>query len=542
MLERKSVEEQGKQYFYSYYIPKSVPIVVPTVYIFCPSEVKAEVFFEKYEWKERLEKYGIAGCFMESQSSHEWNWEEEKECINRVYMQMKNGELYNAGEECLSVLGFGDGAYPATAFALYNRETIASFAVAGDRLPETENLEETDRIRFRVKSTKYGNKNLIPAWLISDNSDAEKLADFLKRLNNVQNEEWKQQEISVYHQCENGDAFDLDAPADSEVWLCLKKGWNWERESCMEKMLKFVMRFRRWKNCGNGNIRKAKNADEMGLVLQEMEIDGRKRQWYLFEPSYSRIHPEEKIPLVIALHGFSIYGQYFAENSGWNEIAEERRFFVVFPSAYPFKRKNISSSLMSHVLCPTWNSYPAEEEKESPDDIAFLCTMTDQLTGQYPIDSSRIYVTGHSNGSVMTQALMRYEPERFAAFAAIGAMELQLKKEAPFSKPEIERPVWLIMGENDGKEGWSLEQGNVNDRNIRMLCEVNQIDYDTAKSYICGGNHHLVVYDDEHVPLLRFTGIKGWPHTVTPSSSRMIYDEFFCHFKRNDKGRIGYSG
>lgn len=542
MLERKSVEEQGRQYFYSYYVPESAPIVVPTVYIFCPSEMKAEVFFEKYKWEERLEKYGVAGCFMESRDNHGWNWKEEKDWINKVYIQMKNGESYNAGEECLSVLGFGDGAYPATVFSLYNRDTIASFAVAGDRLPEAEILEQEDRKRFGVKAIKYGNKNQIPAWLISDNSDAEKLADFLKRLNNVQNEEWKRQEVSVYRQCENEDIFDLDAPADSEVWLCLKKEWKWNRESCMEQMLKFVMQFRRWKNRGNGNIRKAKNTNEMGLILQEMEIDGRKRQWYLYEPSYCKLHPGEKIPLVIALHGFSVYGQYFAENSGWSEVAEERRFFVVFPSAYPFKRKNISPSLMAHVLCPTWNSYPAEEEKESPDDIAFLCSMTDHLTDQYPIDPNRIYVTGHSNGSVMTQALMRYAPKRFAAFAPIGAMELQLKKETPFPEPEIKRPVWLIMGENDGKEGWSLKQGSVNDRNIRMLCKANRIDYNAAKSYICGSNHHLIVYDDEHVPLLRFTGIGGWPHTVTPSSSRMIYDEFFCHFKRNNKGTTEYSG
>ena len=34
----------------------------------------------------------------------------------------------------------------------------------------------------------------------------------------------------------------------------------------------------------------------------------------------------------------------------------------------------------------------------------------------YPIDK-RIYVTGHSNGAMMTQRLMRFWPQKFAGFA-----------------------------------------------------------------------------------------------------------------------------
>lgn len=52
-----------------------------------------------------------------------------------------------------------------------------------------------------------------------------------------------------------------------------------------------------------------------------------------------------------------------------------------------------------------------------------LKKMLDYMEKTYSIDSSRIYVTGHSNGSHMTQELARRIPERFAAFAPTGAMD-----------------------------------------------------------------------------------------------------------------------
>lgn len=39
-----------------------------------------------------------------------------------------------------------------------------------------------------------------------------------------------------------------------------------------------------------------------------------------------------------------------------------------------------------------------------------------------------------------------------------------------------------------------------------------------------------------------FTGVKGWPHTYTREVARMVWDEFFCKYSRNEDGTIAYMG
>ena len=63
-----------------------------------------------------------------------------------------------------------------------------------------------------------------------------------------------------------------------------------------------------------------------------------------------------------------------------------------------------------------------------------------------------------------------------------------------------------------------------------------------ASRYECGIYKNLVAYNKDRIPLVRFTGVTGWPHTVTPESSLMMYDEFFCKFVRNADGTSTYLG
>lgn len=52
----------------------------------------------------------------------------------------------------------------------------------------------------------------------------------------------------------------------------------------------------------------------------------------------------------------------------------------------------------------------------------------------------------------------------------------------------------------------------------------------------------MVIGNREGVPLVRFTGVKGWPHTYTREVAMMIWDEFFCRFSRDEKAVLRYMG
>ncbi|MGN1008242.1 MAG: hypothetical protein ACI4PV_04790, partial [Butyricicoccus sp.] len=46
--------------------------------------------------------------------------------------------------------------------------------------------------------------------------------------------------------------------------------------------------------------------------------------------------------------------------------------------------------------------------------------------------------------------------------------------------------------------------------------------------------------DSNGVPLLKFTGILDMPHCYMPELAVMVWDQFFCHFRRKADGSIQY--
>ena len=311
-------------------------------------------------------------------------------------------------------------------------------------------------------------------------------------------------------------------------------------------MVSFVEGYQYWGGHGNGDIRKTVHADQNpSFIRTDAIIDGWKRYWYTFEPTAYHKKSKEKYPLVIAIHGFSCSGEFFMQNSCWHRVAEERDFFVVYPTAYPYTDTpgGTQSAIRTGIATPHWNVHGYDgtlnTDPQGPDDISFYRQMLDMVLEKYPeIDTERIYVSGHSNGGMMTQRLMRMMPERFAGFAPVGAMECRTSL-LPAPTDGIVRNVWYTIGEFDGA-GCSLEGDNGNTRTLKMICEANHLDYNSAKAYDSGFYHHVIIRDDQKVPLVRFTGVANWPHTITPDVVFMIYDQFFSRFVRHADGSLEY--
>ena len=228
---------------------------------------------------------------------------------------------------------------------------------------------------------------------------------------------------------------------------------------------------------GNWHIRRSKSPEEMGFVKKELTVDGLRRHWWVYVPTACKNGLKKTYPLVVAIHGFSCSGPFFAENSSWEAVAEERGLIVAFPTAYPYQRKPMGTRI--RVTCPTpaWNSF-AGGDPDGPDDVKFIGELVKTMKAEYPVDAARVYATGHSNGGAMTQMLMRFTPELFAAFGPIGAMEASFGHIPGPMPSDTVRPVWYMMGEYDLGDGDKLEKGNANDLTVRNLCACNKADLD----------------------------------------------------------------
>jgi polyhydroxybutyrate depolymerase len=107
-------------------------------------------------------------------------------------------------------------------------------------------------------------------------------------------------------------------------------------------------------------------------------------------------------PLVIMLHGAVGTGRQAESAYGWNAKADAGHFVVAYPDGY---RR-------------TWNAGGCCGPAQSAgvDDVGFITTLVKTISAELPIDRSRIYATGMSNGGLLSYRLACNTD----VFAAIG--------------------------------------------------------------------------------------------------------------------------
>lgn len=151
---------------------------------------------------------------------------------------------------------------------------------------------------------------------------------------------------------------------------------------------------------------------------------GQKRGYILHVPP--ALDPQTPVPLVISIHGFSDWPAHHMGMTGWNDLADEVGFLVVYPSGVEFPKR--------------WRaSGKSNETVDAMVDVRFISDLIDELQQDYAIDPARIYVNGLSNGGGMTYLLACELSDRIAAVGSVaGAYLYQLEDCRPA------RPVPMI--------------------------------------------------------------------------------------------------
>ena len=156
---------------------------------------------------------------------------------------------------------------------------------------------------------------------------------------------------------------------------------------------------------------------------------GQEREYLLHVPE--NYDGSEATPLVIGLHGGMVWPSTQKEISGWNSLADQHGFIVVYPSGETFGGKGTG------VKPKVWLIKPDARLRRN---VAFIEHLIDELTTRYTIDSSRIYVSGLSNGGAMAFALSCTIGDRIAAVGTVAAAHDQ----RPFDWCPDPRPVPVI--------------------------------------------------------------------------------------------------
>ena len=122
--------------------------------------------------------------------------------------------------------------------------------------------------------------------------------------------------------------------------------------------------------------------------------------------SPQNIRPDEQLPVVIALHGLGGDANAMLNATDWRGAVERDRFIAVFP-------QGVANSWNMGPCCPPANLLQI-------DDFAYLDAVVTQVTTPPEVDAERLYLTGFSNGGIMSYAVVCARPGVYAALAPMS--------------------------------------------------------------------------------------------------------------------------
>jgi polyhydroxybutyrate depolymerase len=183
-------------------------------------------------------------------------------------------------------------------------------------------------------------------------------------------------------------------------------------------------------------------------ILHTLSFGGLQRSYILHIPApFNNSHPA---PLVFDFHGGLGNAESQMQMSGFNALADEKDFIVVYP--------NGSGLLEDKML--TWNGGTCcgYSVKHNIDDIGFIRALLAEIELSYSIDPKRIYATGLSNGGIFSYRLACDASDLFAAIAPVsGTLNI--------SPCEPKQPVSIIHFHGTADEHLPYD-GGVGDKSL----------------------------------------------------------------------------
>jgi len=165
---------------------------------------------------------------------------------------------------------------------------------------------------------------------------------------------------------------------------------------------------------------------------QTMTHGGRTRSYLVHD--FSR---GANAPVVIVLHGGGGNAANAVTMTGFDRVARREGLIAIYPNG---------TSAREGGRFLTWNAGHccAAAMDARVDDVGFVAAIVDTLVDARRADPSRVYVTGMSNGAMMTHRLGRELSKKIAAIApVVGAV---FGDERP---PAAPMPAFIIVGADD---------------------------------------------------------------------------------------------
>jgi len=170
----------------------------------------------------------------------------------------------------------------------------------------------------------------------------------------------------------------------------------------------------------------------------------RRRDVRVYRPKSNR-GQNTPAALVFVLHGGGGSGEQVSDNSKsplavFNQVAEEKNLIVVYPTA---TKDNTGKN--------GWNDCRSDDtSKNGVDDSSFLASLIQEMSGNYGLSRNQVFVSGHSNGAMMSFRMALEHSDLIGAIAtSAGNIAKNPIAGACSDGPKNPLPVLMTHGSED---------------------------------------------------------------------------------------------
>jgi len=410
------------------YVPTTWMYRQPEVAVAVPSDADPIEFFETTGWKEASENGSFAVVLM---TAGEGGWlADEAEYTMAAFNFMDARATLQTQDSAFYMVGYGDAANAVMAHAVVNSELFAGFAAFG-----VDNFDLAQLAGGEEESGKEGVTKAevaVPMWIGADEKteSVEALIEYWKNADECSDDYVSNSyadEIYSYPEY-MANTNEITYAHVSKVYVTIGQEDVLTPEFTNNLWNNFLRRVRRQDSGDINALRYFVSNDELGMDHEKMEVNGVTREFYVYVPESVKSGAKVNVPVLFVAHGGGGSGEEFPARSGWYKTAEEFNFICVFMTGSTGGKYKASS---------TW----------SLADIDFFKAAREFVLANYSVDTTRVYFTGHSQGSAMTYNVAYTVPELIAA--ACGNDGIVLKEKVADINESVVMPFMLNIGDKD---------------------------------------------------------------------------------------------
>lgn len=559
-----SFESRGFVRTIRIYIPKNLRQTSTFVLMNVPEGEDLFSFLQNSGWIECADRSAFGIACLEPVAGGWQDPEEEAGTFSDCMDLMFSGVHFREGTSVYAV-GYGD-AGRALHMAVLSRplQTAAAVFVDASAIGHAFLSKTGSQIAGapQIDSGIRLDQIPVPVWMVGekDSREAEGVFDYWVSSCSAERFSDSPEFGTVFRQtiaCEG-------TPEGDITLVCRQQAdAEWHDPAFTARICRFLTQYSRYGKqspFGNSLVRRI-DYQKSGVEIRYFtDLSGIRRECLIYVPKAFR--NSGKLPLIFGLHGACESMRAYFEQSQLQHLADQEGLIVVMPEASLNPVPDQISGGHIKAYRSLWNlGDPALRYT----DLEFFDRMLDQLIRDYPIDESRMYLTGHSMGCMMTNFISSsFLGKRFAAAAGTsGHAHLwnltEERKQAGLLKDsriwdtrnssDAPMPIMLTMGQYDlwdydvrkGEEiSFTIDSWLVRNR-LAAEASAARLRQEGAQTTQDGRYHVSIWKDQEGIPWVRYEWIELKDHMNCQGDNLRFWKCWFSHWSLGTDGARTYT-